>query len=475
MVQGWIQNIVFCLLLLITSSGGKGKIKMKSLKYSNLTQVRLLHSLLDGYEKDLRPVKNWKNGTTVYLDISLYAILSVEEKDQLMSIYCLYNRYWTDEFLQWDPMEHDNITLISFPTENVWLPDVHIHEFVESETPSENDFIYINHKGLVNYQKPFRMTCMCTFYIYFFPFDQHNCTLTFQSQLHTVEHIKLSMWRKPEDMEKDLMKFYKKGEWELLNISYSYKEVDDLGDIFSAVELYIVFRRHPMYYVVNLIIPSAFLIIIDIIGFYLPPESGERVSFKITLLLGYSVFLIIVSDTLPASAQGTPIIEVYFLVCMALLVISLTESIFIVRIVSRKNIQSKVPKWMKKLILKYMSVLLCMKDKRRYFHPNVESSDTSQEMETQNTDEYSRYSENGGSIKISPTTVSMKEHAEILQSIFNEILALQQHLEKEDDLETSKEWLLVGYVLDKFLFWVYVVTVLAYVATLAISWSYYYI
>lgn len=48
--------------------------------------------------------------------------------------------------------------------------------------------------------------------------------------------------------------------------------------------------------------------VMDIVGFYLPPDSGERVSFKITLLLGYSVFLIIVSDTLPATAIGTPLI-----------------------------------------------------------------------------------------------------------------------------------------------------------------------
>lgn len=48
--------------------------------------------------------------------------------------------------------------------------------------------------------------------------------------------------------------------------------------------------------------------VVDIVGFCLPPDSGERVSFKITLLLGYSVFLIIVSDTLPATAIGTPLI-----------------------------------------------------------------------------------------------------------------------------------------------------------------------
>ncbi|KAG8569221.1 hypothetical protein GDO81_014301 [Engystomops pustulosus] len=65
----------------------------------------------------------------VYIDVTVFAILSVDEKNQLMSIYFLYNRYWIDEFLRWEPLEYDNITQISLPSENVWVPDVHIHEF----------------------------------------------------------------------------------------------------------------------------------------------------------------------------------------------------------------------------------------------------------------------------------------------------------------------------------------------------------
>lgn len=70
----------------------------------------------------------------------------------------------------------------------------------------------------------------------------------------------------------------------------------------------VVIRRRPLFYAVSLLLPSIFLMVMDIVGFYLPPDCGERVSFKITLLLGYSVFLIIVSDTLPATAIGTPLI-----------------------------------------------------------------------------------------------------------------------------------------------------------------------
>lgn len=70
----------------------------------------------------------------------------------------------------------------------------------------------------------------------------------------------------------------------------------------------VIIRRRPLFYAVSLLLPSIFLMVVDIVGFCLPPDSGERVSFKITLLLGYSVFLIIVSDTLPATAIGTPLI-----------------------------------------------------------------------------------------------------------------------------------------------------------------------
>lgn len=76
----------------------------------------------------------------------------------------------------------------------------------------------------------------------------------------------------------------------------------------AALRSQVVIRRRPLFYVVSLLLPSIFLMVMDIVGFYLPPDSGERVSFKITLLLGYSVFLIIVSDTLPATAIGTPLI-----------------------------------------------------------------------------------------------------------------------------------------------------------------------
>ena len=67
----------------------------------------------------------------------------------------------------------------------------------------------------------------------------------------------------------------------------------------------VTIRRRPSLYVINLLVPSSFLIAIDALSFYLPAESESYAPFKMTLLLGYNVFLLMtLNDLLPAS--GTP-------------------------------------------------------------------------------------------------------------------------------------------------------------------------
>uniref|UniRef100_A0A2K6F585 5-hydroxytryptamine receptor 3D n=1 Tax=Propithecus coquereli TaxID=379532 RepID=A0A2K6F585_PROCO len=75
----------------------------------------------------------------------------------------------------------------------------------------------------------------------------------------------------------------------------------------------------PSLYIINLLVPSGFLVAIDALT-----ESENRAPFKMTLLLGYNVFL------------GTPLISmfalpsgVYFALCLSLMVLSLLETVFI--------------------------------------------------------------------------------------------------------------------------------------------------
>ncbi|XP_074891290.1 5-hydroxytryptamine receptor 3A-like [Buteo buteo] len=442
---------------------------------------RLSHYLLAHYQKGTRPVRDWRTTTNVAIDLMVYAILSVDEKNQVLTTYIWYRQHWTDEFLRWDPAHFDNLTQISLPAESIWVPDILINEFVDVGKSPHVPYVYVGHHGEVQNLKPIQVMTACSLDIYNFPFDVQNCSLTFTSWLHHIRDINLSLWRQPELVKFDRSVFMNQGEWELLYVLSRFQEFSvKSSDSYAEMKFYVVIRRRPLFYTVSLLLPSIFLMVMDIVGFYLPPNSGERVSFKITLLLGYSVFLIIVSDTLPATAVGTPLIGIYFVVCMALLVISLTETILIVRLVHKQDLQPHVPEWVKRLLLERATVLLCIQDGRTFSPSRTQSSDISREVENNNSAaklshhscEDPRECEAAGAVRPAPAFAGQAEGSPLMHSVLREITAIRQFLEKREEFrDVAREWLQVGYVLDVLLFRAYLAAVLAYSITLGTLWS----
>jgi len=85
---------------------------------------------------------------------------------------------------------------------------------------------------------------------------------------------------------------------------------------------------------------------ISILGFYLPPESGERIGLQITILLTFMVFkriglqitilltfmvfILTVGDMFPASTG--PYLGVYFVLCMALLGLNIIMTVLVLHL-----------------------------------------------------------------------------------------------------------------------------------------------
>lgn len=56
-------------------------------------------------------------------------------------------------------------------------------------------------------------------------------------------------------------------------------------------------------------LPSILIILADMISFSLPLTGGERNSFKVTLVLSFTMFLIILNDMLPGDSKCSPVIR----------------------------------------------------------------------------------------------------------------------------------------------------------------------
>lgn len=60
----------------------------------------------------------------------------------------------------------------------------------------------------------------------------------------------------------------------------------------------ILIRRRTLYYFFNLIVPCVLIASMALLGFALPPDSGEKLSLGVTILLSLTVFLNMVSSVL---------------------------------------------------------------------------------------------------------------------------------------------------------------------------------
>uniref|UniRef100_A0A8C6UHJ1 5-hydroxytryptamine (serotonin) receptor 3B n=1 Tax=Neogobius melanostomus TaxID=47308 RepID=A0A8C6UHJ1_9GOBI len=394
-------------------------------KRSALNQ--LTRSLLRNYNNGVRPVHNWTTTTTVSLDLVLQSVLDVDGKTQTVTTSIWYKQTWTDEFLVWDPEDFDGITELSLSSDAIWVPDVIVTEFVDDGKSPHIPYVYVSSSGRVKNYRPVQVVLACNLNMYAFPFDKQNCSLTFRSWLHA--EIDLALMRDAEAIAQDKRQFMNDGEWELLSIPSHYWKIHYGDKEYAHIQFHVLIRRRPLLYVVGLLIPSMFLMLVDVISFYLPLDSGTRIAFKISILLGYTVFRVNLTDELPASAVTTPLIGVYFVVCMALLMLSLIKSIVVVKLLHHGEQD-----------VRQMSVSACL------LHSYAWSRHARAETE-----------------------------AETTHSAFTSIRSLQpleqEHGEMMTDGSVQAQWLSLCLKLDVFLFRVYLLLLGLYTGTLLLLWA----
>uniref|UniRef100_A0A8C1TD48 5-hydroxytryptamine (serotonin) receptor 3B n=1 Tax=Cyprinus carpio TaxID=7962 RepID=A0A8C1TD48_CYPCA len=439
------------LLSLLLSVIPQAELVPEKPKSSALNQLTKL--LLCKYNCGIRPVQNWTKPTTVYIDLIIQSVLDVDGKTQKVTTSIWYRQIWNDEFLVWDPEEFDGITEISLSSDAIWVPDVIISEFVDVGKSPVIPYVYVNCTGTVKNYKPIHVVSACHLEIYAFPFDKQNCTLTFRSWLHSVNEVDLALWRPAEEIANDTREFMNDGEWELLSVPSHYWILNLEDRDYAQIQFNVLIRRRPLLYVVSLLIPSIFFMVVDVTSFYLPPNSGTRITFKTSILLGYTVIRVNLMDEIPATAIKTPLIGVFFAVCMALLVLSLAMSIFVVKLLhySEKEV-------------KEMSIFACLLDKYSSMDQSfIERAFTSLKI-------LGDMEQSGEPDLFSLTEVSNNDSP--LEKILQEVMSLRLYLQEEDNEDSSQSyWVELCLKVDKLLFSVYLLLVFIYLMTLLLHWG----
>ncbi|KAM9358368.1 5-hydroxytryptamine receptor 3A-like [Symphorus nematophorus] len=418
-------------------------------------------------EKLVRPVKSFSDPINITISITLVGIVGVE---------------WDIYGLSWDETECGTAR-VSVPRENLWVPDVHISEFMDEDKSPKTPYVYLHNTGHVFDDKPIRVATSCRLVIYTFPFDIQNCTLTFGSYIHFASDVRMIQGAAAEEiLEESRDVLETNGEWELADITVgSVTLALDEGQ-YSEIQYNIILRRRPLLYVVNLLIPSCFLITLDLFSFMLPPQSVDRSSFKMTLILGYTVFLLIMNDLLPATGETTPLMNVFFSLSLALMVASLLETVFITNIQFSSSQYSAVPHWLSVLVLRYLAVVVCLPPKKKsktvtvFLNPLARETTMNSNITSLSVSHLQSISGDKTPMKSPPTPPTpvappLEPALDELMKLSRDLMAIRQQIDKHfHGSKTSQEWQMIGIVIDRLLFGLYIVFIAVSFITILCIW-----
>ena len=260
------------------------------------------------------------NDTKIGLAIHVYRFLGIEDTEESMDIIgnaivtvnvpCLKNIY---QNVSWPKhkkkLSHEN-------AENYWRPNlIHANSLGSNSLESdsfEKHFVMDMENGFLHYSFWGRFRSFCNLDLKLFPFDKQTCPLVFVFYDAFILQLgEIRVYRSHEAMRQN-------ANWMQLDQVDSLQQLTNLNIDTSdfnktgRVIIWMSYKRLSNYYIVNLILPSIVLCILELASFLIPADSSDRCTFAATIML--SLFLLH-SQTLSYLPQTPkPLLAAYYII-----------------------------------------------------------------------------------------------------------------------------------------------------------------
>ncbi|XP_035522391.1 neuronal acetylcholine receptor subunit alpha-9-like [Morone saxatilis] len=314
---------------------------------------KLMTDLFTNYTNALRPVEDTDHIINVTLQITLSQIIDMDERNQILTTYLWVRQVWMDYYLSWKKEDYDGLDTIRIPSSYVWRPDIVLYNSADDEFSSSMETnVVLRNDGQVMWDQPAITKSSCSVDVAFFPFDVQECHLTFGSWTHNGNQMDLINALDSAD----LADFVPNVEWEVLGMP-AKKNVILYGccsDPYPDITFTLHLKRRASFYIFNLLIPCMMISFLSPLGFYLPADSGEKVSLGVTVLLALTVFQLLVAESMPPS-ESVPLIGKYYIATMTMVTASTALTIFIMNIHHCGSEARPVPQWAERFILNYLA------------------------------------------------------------------------------------------------------------------------
>ena len=161
----------------------------------------------------------------------------------------------------------------------------------------------------------------------------------------------------------DIKNYYRSVEWDLISIpaKKNNKYYPCCSEPYPDITFNITIRRKTLFYTINLLLPCVFINMLTVLVFYLPSDSGEKISLCISILLSLSIFQLLLMEMIPATSLTIPLMGRYILFTMIMVSLSVFISVVTLNVNFRSSATHVMPKLTRTIFLGILPRLLFMK------------------------------------------------------------------------------------------------------------------
>lgn len=311
-----------------------------------------------GYDKRIRPHFDENVPEVVEVQIFLTELGPFNDVTMDFQAEMFMRLYWTDDRLKWNASDiwHDAASheddILELPDdmfEDFWKPDIFFRNSKEASThdvTQPNRMFFVKQNGEVTQSERVSVTTHCFYQLKWYPFDNQKCGFDIESYKFTTSQMVLRWKTDGEPMAINETNAYK-GEWievpggkETNEPNATYQTTGSFSQLQGRIRI----LRDINYSFIQTFIPSIFVIIMSLVGFWIDNEDAiERIALAVTTILTLTTQTEGIRNGLP-KVSYTKAIDIWMLVCTIFIYGALLQSAYVHYILRCGKKQSKADK-----------------------------------------------------------------------------------------------------------------------------------
>ncbi|XP_025095155.1 LOW QUALITY PROTEIN: neuronal acetylcholine receptor subunit alpha-7-like [Pomacea canaliculata] len=315
-----------------------------------------------------RPVKNYSTITNVRVLFHLMAINDFDTASQKLTSTGWMQVQWQNEYLAWDPAAFGGVINIFPDPTQVWRPRLTLRNTMKDLKAIGEEYIVImaRYDGFMEWYPAEQFETFCYVDVTYFPFDIQTCTWQLFIWAEDMGQLTSCSCGLPLTSASTLEMVR-----EMISTQATKRNWTLDGALYPELVYKMTLKRRPSLLVLTVLMPVLLLAFINVFVFSIPSESGERLSYAITTLLSFGVFMSFILSSMPSSAETVSIMVIDMSALLILSAVYVLLCIFTLRLFHRDDDKHPVPKAVQTFIVS-LEVLLCLEPPNTKVDPVIQ-------------------------------------------------------------------------------------------------------